>query len=263
MSSAGVVSGRGRVRLGSLLVSGLALVMALWMAPAYACTVAAVVQARPGRGDPGGLVRIEGSGFELHGSPVSVYWGGQSHGALLATAAVTNGSFAVDVAVPVNAVPHSQYLIEAIEEGSPSYSGTTLLSIAAQASGVAHAPVVASGARAPVPQGHQGAGGAAPAPVVEPAGGAAVQPAAPSQAVSAPADGSGFSQAGAAAFSSGGQPVAPVGSSGGGFGGVPHRVGGVSPLVLVPLGVLGLGLFSAGAAAALRQVKREGVRATI
>ncbi|MDQ6840512.1 MAG: hypothetical protein M3137_19790, partial [Actinomycetota bacterium] len=100
---------------------GVAVAAIIGMSPAFACTVISHIETGARRADPGTVVRIEGSGFELHGNPVKVYWGGES-GALLNTAPADDGSFAVDFTVPSNAVPGEKYLIEAVQEGSPLHT---------------------------------------------------------------------------------------------------------------------------------------------
>jgi hypothetical protein len=233
----------------------------LWMAPAFACSIEAHLQVSPRRADPGAVVRVEGSGFEPHGSPVNVYWGGQS-GALLTTAAAADGSFTIDITVPVNASPASEYLLQAVQTGDPQHQADFLFRTSLP--NTASTPTPAHLAPSPVAPPHAAAApAAAPVPPAAPA--VAPSPAPVSQAApfGSPADTSGFSSSGAPAFTPGGQPVAPLVAPAHAFGSAPHAAGGLSPWVLLPLGLLGVGLFSVAAAAVARQARQEGVRAPV
>jgi hypothetical protein len=248
---------RRRVGAVGAAIAGAGIVAAVvvGMAPAFACTVLAHIQTSQSRGDPGEVVRIDGSGFELHGNPVKVYWGGEG-GALLATAPAPDGTFAVDVAVPTNALAGREYLIEAVQEGNPPHNGDVVFRTSRPA--VAAAPTPAA---APAP-GPASVAAPAVATAAAPHSAAAPQPAADPAA--APADASGFALSGTGAFTPSGQPVAPlVTNDRSAFGGRVHNSTGRSPWVLLPLGVLGLTLFSVAAASVVRQAAPAGTRATV
>ncbi|MEO5679593.1 MAG: hypothetical protein ABIS47_07990 [Acidimicrobiales bacterium] len=237
--------------------AGVVVAMLVGMSPAFACTVISHIQSDARRGDPGEVVRIEGSGFELHGNPVKVYWGGEA-GALLASAPAGDGSFALDITVPANALSGREYLIEAVQEGNPPHNGNMVFRTSRPAA-VPAAPAAPAAAAAPDPA-------PAPAPVVAPAAALAPAPAPQVAAdpLTAPVDASGFSLSGAGAFTPSGQPVAPlVTDERAEFTGKVHASGSRSPWVLAPLGLVGLTLFSAAAASVAREAAREGARATV
>ncbi len=267
---------RSRSRVWGPAGAGLgavAVAAVLWMAPAFACTVQSHVAASPGRGAPGAVVRIDGSGFDPSGGSVSVDWVGQNGLVPLATVPASNGGFAVDVTIPANAAWGGQYGIRGSQVNtSPPHEGVALFRtsrlpppppVQASPAGAPAAPApvpVPAPVPAPAPAAHAG-----PAP--GPAPGAQVQasPAPPPPPPpSAPADASGFSRDGAPAFTPSGQAIAPLESrKPNAFGGRVPSAAGQSPWLLVPLGLTGLTLFAIAAAAALRQTLREGARATI
>lgn len=244
----------GRVAL-AMAGAGLAVVAVLAISPAFACTVLAHLEVSSARVDPGAVIRVEGSGFEVTGAPAKVFWGGES-GAVLASVPTQNGSFAVDVTIPVNASPGTQYLISATQPGSsPPYQAVAVVRTARLV--VAPVPVPAAAAEA-VPAQPAPAAAATPSPQPAPAARPVEDP------KSAPADASGFAGAGAAAFAPGGQPVAPlVVKQPDAFANPVGAAGGRSPWLLLPLGLAGLGLFSGAGASVVRQTRRQGVRATI
>ncbi len=268
---------RGSIGVG---LAGVATVVAalLYMSPAFACTIHAGIRPKPGRHEPGSVVRIEFTGFQAGGKPVNVYWGGGSTNAVLASVAPQTDSFDVDATIPANAIPGREYLISAHQEGDgvpgghEPYDGAAILRIARTpvvappAPGAPPAPAVPSPAppaetpapqAAPVPQ-------AAPAPVAAPARAVAASPQArPSDNPRpSPADASGFSSSGVSAYAPGTQPVAPlVVDQRQAFGQPGHLASGRSPWILVPLGVIGLVLLSTAGASVVRQTRSQGVRA--
>lgn len=274
-----IVGQHKRVSRGSIgvgLAGGVLVVAALlFMSPAFACTVQAGIQSKPGRADPGTVVRIEGSGFEPGGAPVNVYWGGPSTNAVLASVVPQTDAFAVSVAIPANAASGREYLVsahqDAVGSGFP-HDGATIFrtsrapavlppAAVAQPAPATPSPAPAAGApapqAAPVPE-------AAPAPVAAPAQAAAP----PAQARRAddprpsPADASGFSSSGVSAYAPGTQPAAPlVVDQRQAFGQTGHLASGRSPWILVPLGLVGLVLLSAAGASVVRQTRSQGVRA--
>jgi len=244
--------------------AGVVVAVLVGMAPAFACTVVAHIESDARRGDPGDVVRIEGSGFELDGNPVKVYWGGES-GALLATADADDGSFALDITVPTNALAGREYLIDAVQEGNPPHNGNmvfrTSRPVAPAAQPAAPAPVAAP---APAPAAAPAAAPVAAAPVAVPAPAPALAPQVAADPLNAPVDASGFSLSGAGAFTPSGQPVAPLETDDrAAFTQRANASSGRSPWVLVPLGLVGLTLFSAAAASVAREATREGARATV
>ncbi len=276
-----IVGPRKRVSRGSIgvgLAGGVMVVAALlFMSPAFACTVHAGIQPKPGRADPGTVVKIEGSGFQAGGNPVNVYWGGASTNAVLASVAPGTGSFAVDVTIPANALSGSEYLITAHQEagssagGSEPYEGAAIFRISrapATPPPAAGPPAVLAPQPAPAPQAAPvqpaPAPPAAPAPLAAPARAVAASPQArpPDKPRPSPADASGFSSSGVSAYAPGTGAVAPlVVDQRQAFGQPGHLAGGRSPWILVPLGVVGLVLLSAAGASVVRQTRSQGVRA--
>lgn len=245
--------------LGAIAAGAGAVVAVLvGMAPAFACTVVSHIGSDARRGDPGDVVRIEGSGFELDGNPVKLFWGGES-GALLASTEADDGSFALDITVPTNALAGREYLLEAVQEGNPPHNGNmvfrTSRPVAPAPQPAAPAPVAAP---PPAPVAAPAVAPSAAAPVAAPAPQVAADP------LNAPVDASGFSLSGAGAFTPSGQPVAPIETDDrAAFTQRAHAGTGRSPWVLVPLGLVGLTLFSAAAASVAREAAREGARATV
>lgn len=253
------VTFRKRFGLGSAalgLAGGLLVVaVVLSIAPAFACTVQSHLQALPGRADPGAVVRVEGAGFEPGGTPVNVFWGGETTGALLASVPAPTGNFAVDVTIPANALPGREYLLSATQASSPPHEGGS---------------VFRTSRAAPTPQPEAAAQPAAlaqpasvvPAPAPQPV--PAAQPQRAEDPKSSPVDASGFASSGASAYAPGTQPVAPlVVDQRQAFGRPAHAAGTRSPWVLVPLGVIGLALFSVAGASVVRQTRSQGVPASI
>ena len=248
----------------SLAVGVLMLAAVAWIAPAFACTVQAHIETRPRRADPGAVIRVEGALFEASGGPVEVYWGGES-GVALASAQQSGGAFAVDVKVPSNATSGQEYLLTAVQ--TPGATGRLDFPYRAETvfktSRPATPPAVSSPAPEPVaaPQSaHNQVGqpvsavAEAPAARPEPAQ-ASFDPATP------PEDASGFSRSRVSPFGPGGQVAPLVVSPPDAFGRSVPPAAGRSPWVLLPLGLTGLTLFSAGAAAVVRQARAQGVRA--
>jgi len=253
---------------------GMVVAALLLMSPAFACTLHARLVAKPGRADPGTVVRVVGSGFSPGGDPVNVYWAGANTQVALASVVPQTDSFVVNVTVPANASPGHDYFITAHQNGGGRnavgnlpYEGKARF----RTSDAPTSPPPAAVSQTP-------AQAAAPGPQAAPAAQATpAEPAlaAPAQAVAVPAqarrpdelrpppvDASGFSSSGVSAYAAGTGPVAPlVVDQRRAFGQQGHLASGRSPWILVPLGAVGLVLLSGAGAAVVRQTRSQGVRA--
>jgi hypothetical protein len=213
---------------------------------------------------------VEGTRFEATSAPVDLSWGGNQI-VPITSVIPSNGTFAVNVQVPASASPGRNYQIAAHQTGSGAfnYDANATLSTATPSDPPPgppppgplspQIPLSQAGSSTPV-NGLPTPSGQAPAvaaPSAQPAPQVAADP------LTAPEDASGFSRSGVSPYGAGGQPLAPLQlRQRGAFGGSVSPAASRSPWILLPLGLLGLGLFTAGGAAVVRQTRSQGIRAT-
>ncbi len=253
----------------------LALIALVGMMPAFACTAQPYLRVTPSRADPGQPVRVEGTRFEASSAPVDLWWGGNQI-VPITSVIPSNGTFAVNVQVPASASPGRPYQISAHQTGSGvdgalSYDANAAVSTASPSDPpLGPPPAGPQSPQIPLTQGGSPTspvnGLPTPSSQAPAVAAPSAQPARPQVAAdpsTAPEDASGFSRSGVSPFGPGGQPLAPLQlRQRGAFGGSVSPAANRSPWILLPLGLLGLGLFTAGGAAVVRQTRSQGIRAT-
>lgn len=142
-------------RLGAVVGAAIAAGM-LGAVTAFACvSVAAVQSVSPSSGPPGTHVTVNYNGFDSMGNYMTngttkVYFGGETHGVLVATVA-TAKNFTVAFAVPASAAT-GNYLIEAVATGRNPDTGQTSREVSRTIFAVTAPVPGAHGAQGPIVQ---------------------------------------------------------------------------------------------------------------
>ncbi|MDQ6928601.1 MAG: hypothetical protein M3159_08055 [Actinomycetota bacterium] len=249
-------------KLGALAgATAVAAAVVLLMSPAFACTIQGTIEMHPARPDPGAAVRVDGTNFNPGAEPIQVFWGGATAqtGTLLATVfADGNGAFSQLITIPANAQPGQSYQLAAVQAdhtgiGNGVRAGNYVVEIRTAATAAPTAPALVD---QPAAQGPAGADSRIPAVNSSPA---APSPAGVDNPVPAVVNASPYGVAPLVAGAP--SPARPLDQSAPSkaFGGAHTLGGGLSPWLLLPLGVGGLSLLTGSAAYAARQTRRERV----